>query len=338
LIAEDGERFTATRAGALGLSLLSVPLRLAILESLARRPNSLVGLRFGEVSPSASQVRRRLDTLIRLGAVERRGRDRISGELTFGLTPAGTGLLGVGAAAQRWLAVAPAGPLCLGTPEGSRAIEALVGGWASGVARLLAAGPLSPTELGRLGKSASLETLEGSLRELSDLDLIEPAPSTDDVPRYRPTAWLRHAIAPLCASAHWEHMRAIEGAAAISRIEVEASFLLATPLVCLPSHLSGTCRVAVEVQGSGAGKQAGAFIVVDRGTVLSCVTRAGTRAESWASGSPTAWLYAVIEGQKGGLDMGGNVPLAAALLQGLHTTLFGAARGPRTPLIQTAQL
>lgn len=302
-----------------------MPLNVAILEALAKKSKSLVALRRAGGSPPTTTMQRHLQTLARAGALERRGKDRFSGAFVFGLTPAGQGLVGLGAVLQAWLAVAPEGELKLGSEAAGRKIGALVDGWTAGIVRVLAAGPLSLAELDRLNRGASQATLEDRLTAMGRAGLIELIPAGDgEEACYQPTTWLRHAIAPLAAAAHWEQRNGLEGASPISRLEIESAFLLSTPLLSLPRNLSGTCRLVVEVQAPGGSKQAGVFVTVEHGQITSCVTRIKGQAESWVSGCPTAWLHAVIGGDAESLDVVGSGPLPAALLAGFHTALFGS--------------
>lgn len=316
----------APRAGTLALSLLAVPLNVTILEALAKKSKSLVALRRAGGSPSATTMQMHMRTLARAGVLERRGKDRFSGAIVFGLTPAGHGLVGLGSVLQDWLAAAPEGELELGSAQAGRKIAVLVEGWSAGIVRLLAAGPLSRAELGRVLRGLSPAALEEQLTAMQRAGLIDVAPGEDDDEvRYQPTTWLRRAIAPLAAAAHWEQLHGLEGASPITRLEIESAFLLSTPLVRLPRQLSGTCRLVVDVQAPGGSKHAGAFVTAGHGRILSCVTLIQGQADSWVSGCPTAWLRAVIGGDAESLDVVGGGPLPAALLDGLHTALFGPA-------------
>ncbi len=323
MIAAGTDKAAAPRAGSLGLSLLAVPLNVTILEALAKKPKTMVGLRRAAGAPPATTMQRHLRTLARASALEPRGRDRIADTTTFGLTPAGHGLVGVASVLRAWLTAAPDREEELGTADAAKAIMPLVSGWSIGTVRVLAAGPHSAEELGRIIPGAKLSALESQLAAMHQAGLIEPAPGADTA-RFQPTPRLRHAIAPLAAAASWEQQNGLEGANPISRLEVESAFLLAIPLVELPRQVNGTCRLVVEVQAAGGFRQAGAFITVERGQVTSCVTRIQGQAESWVSGSPTAWLHAVMEGKTESLDVAGSGPLASALLEGLHQALFGS--------------
>lgn len=309
------------RAGSLGLSLLAAPLNVVILEALAIRPKSLASLRRDGASPPTTTMRRHLRALTRASAVERR-RGGPDGAV-FGLTPAGHGLLDVATVLRGWLAAGPEGALDLGSADAERAVTVLVDGWSAGIARVLAAGPHSLGELDRVIRSAGLSSLERRLTAMRLAGLLERVPGPGRALCHQPTPWLREAIAPLAAAARWERVNQPAGTSPISRLDVEAAFLLTAPLVRLPRQLEGACRLAVEVR-PGGGKHAGVLVTVSRGRISSCVTSIQGRAQNWVSGAPPTWLRAVIDGEPENLEVGGDEGLILALLGGFHLALFGS--------------
>lgn len=322
---------SGTRAGTLGLRLLASPLNLTILEALAEKSKTLDGLRRLAGSLPSAEMQRRLEELMRIGVVEGRRLDAFSGSAKFGLTASGQGLLDVGAVLGRWLAMTPGGGLRLGEEAAAEQVLTVSDGWSADLVRVLAAEPLSPDVAKHLMSGIDPRQLERVLDGISRGGLAEPIDDRDP-PSYRPTRLLALAIAPLAASAQWEQVNGVPGAGAISRFDVEAAFLLATPLVPLPHQADGTCRLAVEVPGAaGRRPAAGVFVTVERGRVVSCVTSLGGQPSSWVTGSPTAWLAAVVDGRTEGLVVNGSGPLAPSLLSGLHTALFGPERPPLNP-------
>lgn len=310
----------STRAGSLPLSLLAAPLNFHILEALASKPSSLGSLRRAGGSPPTTTMQRHLATLARAGVLERTGTDS-AGAAVYRLTPVGHGLLAVAAVLEEWLAAAPGDPAALGTADGARTVMALVDGWSAGIVRILAASPRGLSELNRIVRGVSAAALGDCLRAMHLAGLVERAPEPEPPPRYLPTPWLRQAIAPLSAAALWEREAGLDAAGPISRLEVEAAFLLTLPLVRLPAQVNGTCRLAVELPAS-TGRPAGALVEVEQGRIVSCVTTIQRPAEGWVSGPPAAWLDAVIHGESESLEVGVNDHLAHVLLNALHLALF----------------
>jgi hypothetical protein len=112
----------------------------------------------------------------------------------------------------------------------------------------------------------------------------------------------------------------------IKRLDAEAAFLLAIPLVQLAPDLSGHCRLAVELGGSDGARLAGVMVGVEEGRIVSCVASVRGDADAWVSGSAAAWLRAVIEADTELLEMGGDCQLGQALLDGLHGSLFAGLK------------
>jgi len=126
----------------------------------------------------------------------------------------------------------------------------------------------------------------------------------------------------------WVPLHLPQETAPITRIDTEAGFLLALPLLRLSDEQSGSCRMAMEIQNGGGGL-AGVLVQVREGRVVSCATRLQGSPDAWASGPASAWLAALIEADKDGLELGGDGQLARSLLDGLHEALLGDGVGRR---------
>jgi DNA-binding HxlR family transcriptional regulator len=315
------------RAGTQALRLLSTPINVYVLQALAEGPRSLVDLRREAGSPPQTTMRGHLRTLAQTNVLVRRRRNDFPGSLDFELTPVGQELWGVAQVVNAWLRSAPDAPLTLGSGSARSAVKALIEGWGTSMVRALAARPLSLTELNGLISSLSYPSLERRLGAMRLAGLIERIQGRGRGTPYTVTAWMRHAIAPLSVAARWERMHAAAETVPIKRLDAEAAFLLAIPLLRLPADLSGSCRLAVEVASSSGGERlAGVLVGVEEGRIVSCVASVRGHADAWASGSTQAWLRTVIEQDTDLLEMGGDCALARSLLEGLHGTLFSALK------------
>lgn len=323
--ADQAGRETGTRAGAYALSLLSVPLKVHVLRVLGEAPKPLIELRRAVGSPPQTTMRGHVRTLVEIGAVERRRQDGFPGSVDYVLEAPGRELLRVAEALQGWLATSPDGEIELGSLAGKSAINALVAGWSSGIARALAARPLSLTELSRLIPSLNYPSLERRLGALRLAGQIEARPSSTRGTPYGATEWLRRAVAPIVAGVRWERLHSPAGTAPVGRIDAEAALLLAIPLLRLPSDLSGLCRLTVEIRnGAGEPRLAGVMVGIEDGVVSSCTSRLEGRAGAWASGGPSRWTSAIMDQETDALEIGGDCDLSLALLEGLHKALFRA--------------
>jgi DNA-binding HxlR family transcriptional regulator len=321
-VKETGEK--RTRAGTQALSLLAAPLNVAILQALEEGPTSLIDLRCAIGSPPPTTLRKNLQMLTDLGVLERIRRNDFPGPVDYEVTRSGLELLEVATVVSAWLSVSPEGSVPLGTTAARSAIKALVDGWSTNILRALAARPLALTELDKLITRLSYPSLERRLVAMRIAGQVEKCPGQARGTPHAVTDWLRRAVAPLLASAHWELRHLGERAVRVTNLDAEAAFLLALPLVNLSEDHSGTCRLAVE-EGD-AGRSAGALARVEAGKVVACTSLLQGEAAASAAGSLPAWLHAVTERNLAQIELGGgDRALAAALVEGLSRTLFEVA-------------
>jgi DNA-binding HxlR family transcriptional regulator len=199
--------------------------------------------------------------------------------------------------------------------------------------RALAGRPLSLTELSRLIPSINYPALERRLGALRLVGQIEARQGRARSTPYGPSEWLRQAVAPIVAGVRWERRHLPAGTVPVGRIDAEAAFLLAVPLLRLPSDVSGVCRLTMEIRsGSGEVRPAGVMVEVREGMIASCTSRLEGRAEAWASGGSGSWTGAIIDLETSALEIGGDWDLAAALVEDLNRVLFRAVSPLRTPV------
>jgi DNA-binding HxlR family transcriptional regulator len=318
------------RSGALALSLLASPTNCLVLRALADGHKAQTELRRAAGSPAQSTLRTQLRRLCESGVIERRRKNRFPGVVEHELTGAGRELLTLIETMDRWLRSAPEGPLSLGDSGAKAAIKALVEGWSTAMLRLMAARPLTLTELDGIITSLNYPSLERRLTAMKLAGQIEQAPSNGRGTPYRVTEWTRRAVAPLVAAARWERRHVPETTASISKLDVEGTFLLALPLLRLSPTLGGTCRLAVDLADDQKHRLAGVLVEVEEGRTVSCTTRLEGHPEAWTYGSAAAWLAALLERETDRLEIGGDNRFARSLLEGLHDSLFGLGTGRTT--------
>lgn len=319
-------RGDASRAGAQALSLLSAPLDVEILKALLDEPRELLDLRHAVGSPPQSTMRVYTRTLAEIGVLERRRQNEFPSTAKYSITAAGRSLVGVATILEEWLQTAPDGPLLIGSVAAKSATKALVGGWSATIVRALAARPLTLTELNMLIPRISYPSLERRLGAMRLAKLIEAQPSNGRGVPYRATDWLRRAVIPLASAAAWEQRFLLQPDAQIGRLDVEAAFLLAVPLMKLPPGVTGKCRLSVELRGVNAPVFAGVVIEVEKGTVASCTSRLEGEVQASASGTPIAWIEQMAAPSQGRLEMRGDFSLADAISNGLQAIPKDPAR------------
>jgi DNA-binding HxlR family transcriptional regulator len=319
----DGREGPGVRAGGTALSILAVPLSARILLALAEGSRTSERLREAVGSPPHSALRKNLQALTRHRLLHRRERGDAKGTVSYQLAGPGQDLLKVREAVQAWLDAAPGGGPAPGTDDAAVTIRALVDAWAVNLVRAVASRPFSAAEFAKLISADDAAELQRFLEAMTQLGLLEPAEAAAPT-RYVPTPWLRRSVAPLAAGAAWERRHLAAATTPIDRHDVETAFLLSVPLVKLRPERSGRCKLVVELRDSaGESKPVGVLVDLRAGEVVACATRLGGASQSWALGSPQAWLTAVIEGDVSGLKLAGDEDLATDLAWSLHAMLFG---------------
>ncbi len=316
------------RAGSRVLSVFENPLNTRILRAHAAGSMRPAELRESVGSPASTTVRAAVASLIEVGALSKQAVGDSGHAVSTALSPTGEEMLFVADVVEAWLALCPAGPIAPDGEDAKEAIKALAGGWSSRLVRALASGPRTLTELHGLIPDVSYQSLERRISWMRATGQIEAVEKPGRGTPYGVTDWLRRAIAPLGVAGRCErrHMEAESGP--ITDVEVEASFLLALPLVPLHRSAHGTCMLAAHTGPNGSGEEdlplTGVTVEVQRGAVAFCTPAVSQDPGTWAVGSPETWLDTVIDGQIEDLRIGGADPqLALDLVTGLHFSLFG---------------
>ncbi len=316
------------RAGGTVLSLIAAPLSVPILRAHLEGPLRLPDLRERIGGAAQTTLRGQVGNLRGIGALERRVRGGMPYTVENELTAVGSCVLAVAEIVEAWLARAPQGSIPLGSEPAKGALRALIGGWGSTMLRALAARPLSLTELSSVINDHSYPALERRLSAMRAARQLEPKPSGERGAKpYGVTEWTRQAVAPIAAAGRCECKYLGQRTDPLTRIDIEAAFLLSVPLVDLNVTRSGTCLLAVDTGQGGSGEPAerlaGVHVEVEQGAIASCSSRLEYNPKTWALGSTSAWVDAILEGRIDRLRIGGDqVKLAEELIQGLHISLF----------------
>ncbi len=314
------------RAGSHALALFTNPLHARVLRAHLEGPQRLQGVQAALGSAAESTVRAAIASLCEVGALERGNAGPSPRGVATSLSPAGTDLLFLADVLEDWLALAPDGPIEPDSEEAKGAIKALTGGWSSTLIREMANRPVTLAELDEAIPSVSYPMLERRINWMRRTGQIEAAPREGRGTPYVVTDWLRRAIAPLCVSGRCERRHMSEESLPITDIEVEAAFLMSIPLARLPLYAEGCCLLVVGTgpdEGEPPLAVAGVTVQMRRGEVSYCRPRVDITPPTWAVGSSSAWLDAVIDGEIAELRPGGADPqLALDLVAGLHNALF----------------
>jgi DNA-binding HxlR family transcriptional regulator len=295
------------------LSLITKPLNTQILTALTAAPLSFPELDRALGSPPERTTRRQLRALADLRVLDRTE--------PYSLAKSALGLVEVVDAVGAWLALAPNGPIELGTSAAKDAMKAMGDAWASAMVRALAATPLTLVELDSLIASRTYPQLERRLalmRRTGQIEACRHRRTKRGGTPYTVTRWLRRAIVPVIAAIRWERRWLPFATTPATRIDAEAGLLLAVPTLSLATDLSGRCRLAVEIEHRAGPRVAGVMADVVGGRVVVCTSRLSGDSTASASGTGTAWLDAVSERRLDGLKMEAQLELATAMVVSLN--------------------
>jgi DNA-binding HxlR family transcriptional regulator len=316
------------RAGGTVLSLIAGPLSVPILRAHLDGPLRLPDLRERIGGAAQTTLRGQVGNLRAIGALERHVRSGMPYTVENELTEVGKGVLGVAAVVEAWLAQAPQGPIALGSETAKGAIRSLVGAWGSTMLRALGARPLSLTELSSAIPAVSYPALERRLSAMRAARQVELRPDAGKSAKpYAVTEWTRQGVGPLTAAGRCECEHLAGVTEPPTRIDIEAAFMLAVPLVDLTVNFSGSCLLAVDTgsgnEGEARDRLAGVHVEIEEGAVASCVSRLEQEPRTWALGTVSSWLEAILYGRLDHLRMGGADPqLATAVIAGMHASLL----------------
>ena len=266
-------------------------------------------------------LRTRLSRLEGDNLIEKRGREGAPGIAEHALTESGRDVLVVIASLDAWLARMPDGPLLFDDVAGGAAVKSLSDSWSSMVLHGVAAGPISLSGLANQLRAVPYPSVERRLAAMRRTGQIEAKPDGTNAIPYVLTEWMRRGVAPLAASVHWEQLHLAGAAQSMSRVDVDAAFLLALPLLEVESTMAGSCRMDVKMDDDQKGP-AGATVVVAKGKVVSCAVEPQDFDDSWATGTQPAWASTMTSSSTRRLRLGGDQPLAKALLADLRLVLF----------------
>jgi len=311
------------RAGEQILTVLATPLNVMVLRALSRKPMRLAELRQATGLPAQTTLRGHLTSLAEIGLASKRPTTQMPYAVENELTPMGTAVIEVAEQLERWLRLAPEGAISLESGGARGLVKAFVDGWGSTMLRGLAARPMSLTELDRQIPELSYPALERRLSSMRMAGLIEAHQGSGGGTPYGVTEWARRGVLPLAMAADCEARYLAGVAPAVSRIDIEAAFMLATPLIGLPPEANGNCRLEVETTLDHTREAVAVEVAVEAGRVVSCDPEGNANSVAFASGSAGRWFHAIKDGTAGLLSFGGPRRLGEDLVNGLHAALLG---------------
>lgn len=286
----------------------------------------LAELRKATGLPAQTTLRGHLASLTDIGLLTKRPTEQMPYAVENALTSTGEEMLFVAERLEVWLREAPDAPIPLESGAAKGAVKALADGWGSNMMSALAVRPMSLTELDSAISDLSYPALERRLSSMRIAGLVEATPSHGSGTPYTVTDWARRGVAPLVAAGHCERVHMGRQSDPLSVGDIEAAFLLATPLLRLPETVAGSCRIEVEPSPGLVLRPVAVQLMLEEGRVVSPASALGASATASASGSALDWFEAIKRGDVGRLRLGGADGFAEEVVLGLHAA-FGGRRG-----------
>lgn len=187
----------------------------------------------------------------------------------------------------------------------------------------LAVRPMSLTELDSAIPELSYPALERRLSSMRIAGLVVAEPSQGSGTPYAVTDWARRGVAPLVAASRCERVHMGPQGGPLANSDVEATFLLAAPLLNLPETVSGSCQIEVETSRGLILRPVGIQLTLDRGRVVAATRGATSGALATVGGSVVDWLEAIKSGELTRLRFEGFGSLGEEVARGLHRALVG---------------
>jgi DNA-binding HxlR family transcriptional regulator len=305
----------APRAGARGLRLLADPVNVSILRRIGSERRDASELLANLQIASRSTCFNRLRELEEHGVLVRESLSTMPRRSSYWLPQAGIGLVTVAADVEGWLQSRAQSPVLLESAEASVAIKALGVGWNTKILHRLGRRSASLTELDREIGEASYHHLRHAVRIMLGADLVRQRAARNGYRPYGLTQFGRRAAAALASLIRWESIHFTpEPTARLEAHDAEALLMLPAPLVELPPHLEGSCRVEVLDLADVTFEVAG-------GRVVSCRPRTN-HARGRVRGSRTDWRAAMSSGELGRLEIQGDDRLATQIVEALRGQLL----------------
>lgn len=316
-----GRSVSSERPGGRALSVLAVPLNLQVLQALSERPMRLAELRKATGLPAQTTLRGHLASLADIGVLTKRPTERMPYAVENALTTMGEEMAFVAERLEVWLRDAPEGPIPLESGAAKGAVKALAEAWSSSMMGALAIRPMSLTELDSEIPQLSYPALERRLSSMRIAGLVAAQPSEGSGTPYAVTDWARRGVAPLVAASRCERVHMGPKGRPLAAGDVEATFLLAAPLIQLPDALAGSCQLEVKPSRGLVLRPIGIQMTVDQGRVVASARGEAADAFAKVSGSVADWLEAIKSGELSCLRFEGSVGFGEEVAGGLHRAL-----------------
>jgi DNA-binding HxlR family transcriptional regulator len=318
---EAGDALDSSVAGL--LKLLGTGVAGEILAVLAARPLRTRNLtdRISKCAPRT--VYRHAGKLAQQGLILREEEGRVPSVVTYRLSEQGRDLFRLlDAHASYALSRTPRG-----AEEGWWTSLALIGEmWSSGWMAELSSGSRTPTELSELTPGMSFHQVNRRVHLLRARNLLCESTHAGRGKRYKLTKHTREKTALVAGIGRWRERHGVaERQRGLTGPEAATVLRVALPLIKLSDHPGAQLKLGVVgARDAGGGRGSEVLLVkVARDGSPRCSSDSNSPADAWAAGTVDLWLSALIDGDRSGMRVGGDLGAFEACLAELRGVLWG---------------
>jgi DNA-binding HxlR family transcriptional regulator len=201
--------------------------------------------------------------------------------------------------------------------------------WDSGWVEQLSCEERSPTELAEITAELTFHQANRRAHLVCSRGLLCQLNGQGRGVRYQLTDQARQGMVLIAGLGRWRlrHWRQAKGESALTVKEMATILRGSLPLVRLPGNPETTIRLGVVGATDGNGGTGAETLLgrTGRDGKIRCREDEGGSSDAWVLATVGTWLSALLEGNRGRMRVGGDLPLVDTCLTQLHLALWGKA-------------
>jgi DNA-binding HxlR family transcriptional regulator len=213
-----------------------------------------------------------------------------------------------------------------GTPVQSwRSLSLFSQLWGSGFVERLSHEPQTLTQLAGGPHGLTFHQVTRRMRMFSDGGLLRACPAGGHGRRYEMTEHGRRRMALVASIGRWRHRYLVTGEpTGLTGAEMATLLRTALPLLLLPEYAGMSLNLGVASPMDKYGHRTVQRLqgVIGRDGAIRCDLPHETTVDGSAAGTMNTWLSALLDGNRGRMRSGGNLPLIDACLIQLNEVLW----------------
>jgi DNA-binding HxlR family transcriptional regulator len=200
--------------------------------------------------------------------------------------------------------------------------------WVSGFVERLSHEPQTLTQLAGGPHGLTFHQVTRRMRMFTEVGLLVARPPSGHGRRYELTEHGRRRMALIASLGRWRHRYVLTGEpTGLTGTEMATLLRSALPLILLPDFAGMSFDLGVSSPSDRYGQRTAEMLqgVVGKDGAIRCDLAHETTVNGSAAGTMNTWLAALLDGNRGRMRTGGNLPLIDACLNQLHDVLWEKA-------------